>query len=321
MTNLDEKTEKVVEMYSKYPFPSRGNHGDYFERFVLPTITQLKRDYPIRRLLEAGCGTGNITADIATHLPDAQITAVDLTEESLGLAKQRAAQQGLKNVTFQKSNLLEHDPGLGVFDFVYCQGVIHHLTDPLTGMKNLNRYLKKDHHAFVWLYSLLGRTRILEMREALKILGVESLAWEQKVQLALEARPHFLSQRLTFIRKVIKVLEYCDKHGFKGLGGFLYSHLKKSPGDAAGRIVLADQYLHPQDKFYRFVEAFDLFHQAGFELVGVLQGMSNTIQESFGDDVKLVSGRSFSQRDAYTLIELHEQPEGVGYLIKKTSEV
>ena len=318
---LDERTEKVVEMYSKYPFPSRGNHGDYFEQFVLPTIVQLRKEYPIRRLLEAGCGTGNITADIARHLSDVELTAVDLTEESLGLARQRSERLGLRNVTFQRSNLLQHDPGLGVFDFVYCQGVIHHLSDPLAGMKNLNRYLKSEHHAFVWLYSLLGRHRILELREALKILGVDSLPWEEKVQLAQEARPYFLSQRLTFIRKVIKVLEYCDKHGFKGLAGFLYAHLRKSPGDAAGRIVLADQYLHPQDKFYRFVEALELFQQAGFELVGVLQGMSNTIQESFGDNLKLIHGRKLSQPDAYTLIELHEQPEGVGYLIRKRSEV
>jgi SAM-dependent methyltransferase len=321
MTNLDAGTKQVVEMYSRYPFPSRGNSNDFFERFVLPAITQLKSDYPIRRLLEAGCGTGNITADIAAHLPEVEVMAIDLTDESLGLAKQRAAARRLKNVSFQKSNLLHHDPELGVFDFVYSQGVIHHLSDPLAGMKNLNRYLKPDHHAFIWLYSLLGRRRILDLREALKILGVEELAWEQKVQLAQDARPHFLSQRLTLVRKMIKVLEYCDTHGFKGLGRYLYAHLKRSPQNPNGRIAVADQYLHPQDKFYRFAEALDLFQQAGFELVGALQGMSNSIKESFGDDVKLVTGRGFSQREAYTLIELHEQPEGFGFLIKKTSEV
>src|SRR6185369_15735238 len=99
-------------------FPSRGNSDNFFERFVLPAITQLKRDYPIRRLLEAGCGTGNITADIAAHLPEVEVMAIDLTDESLGLAKKRAAARGLKNVAFQKSNLLQHDPELGVFDFV-----------------------------------------------------------------------------------------------------------------------------------------------------------------------------------------------------------
>jgi SAM-dependent methyltransferase len=319
--NLDEGTKKVVEMYSKYPFPFGGNHNDFFQRFVLPAITQLKNDYPIQRLLEAGCGTGNITVDIAAFLPEVKVMAIDLTDESLTLARQATGQRGLGNVSFQKSNLMEHDPGLGIFDFVYCQGVIHHLSDPLAGMRNLNRYLKKDHHAFVWLYSLLGRRRILELREALKILGSERLAWEAKLQLAAEARPLFLSQRLTLTRKVIKVLEYIDKHGFNGLPRYLSSYFKSSPQGMYSRIQLADQILHPQDKYYRFSEAMDLFEQSGFDLVGVLQGMSNSLDESFGAETIFRHNKNLSRREAYVLIELHEQPEGVGYLIKKTREL
>jgi ubiquinone/menaquinone biosynthesis C-methylase UbiE len=320
---LDEGTKRVVEMYSKYPFPLGGNHHNFFQRSVLPAITLLKKDYPIRRLLEAGCGTGNITAEIGASLPEVEIVAVDLTDESLALARQTAAQRKLSNVTFQKSNLMELDPELGVFDFVYSQGVIHHLSDPLTGMKNLNRYLKPGHHAFIWLYSLLGRRRILEMREALKILGVESLPWEQKLQLATEARPLFLSQRLTLTRKVIKVLEYFDKHGFNGLARYLYGHFRASPPGTGmySRTQMADQILHPQDKYYRFSEAADLFDQSGFELTGVLSGMSNTLDESFGPETIFRHNPNLSRRDAYVLIELHEQPEGVGYLIKKTREL
>ncbi len=325
--NLDARTEKVVEMYSKYPFPfgSSKNVQTYFQSHVLPTLTRLRQEHPVQRLLEAGCGTGNITAEIAGCLPDAAITAVDLTEQSLTLAQQRATGLGLRNITFQRSNLMEHDPALGEFDFVYSQGVIHHLTEPLAGMKNLNRYLKPGRYAYVWLYSLLGRRRILEMREALKILGVDELAWEQKIELAQAARPLFLSKPLTWPRKLIKALEYVDRHGFKGLGPYLYSHVRKSsPGDGSRSyqaIHTADYILHPQDKYYRFAEALDLFQAAGFDLVSVLQGMSNSLAESFGPDCKLMHGRKLSPREAYTLIELHEQPEGVGYLIKKVRDV
>jgi SAM-dependent methyltransferase len=319
--SLDEGTKRVVEMYSKYPFPFRGTHDDFFRRFILPSVTQLKKDYPIRRVLDAGCGTGNIAVEIASLLPDVEVTAIDLTDESLALARQRASHQRLSNVSFQKSNLLQYDPGLGVFDFVYCQGVIHHLSDPHLGMKNLNRYLKNGQHAFVWLYSLLGRRRILDMREALKILGVESLPWEQRIQLAVEARPLFLSQRPTFIRKVIKVLEYVDKHGFKGLGRYLYDYFPRPSRETYPSISVADQYLHPQEKYYRFADAVDMFCHTGFDFVGVLQGMSNALDESFGYETTLRNGKNFSRLDSYKLIELHEQPEGVGYLIRKTKEV
>ena len=321
MTSLDEGTKKVVEMYSKYPFPHGGNYDNFFAKFVLPSVLHLKKASPIQRLLDAGCGTGNITADIASHLPDVNVTGIDLTDESLVLARERATARGLTNVSFQKSNLLEHDAALGGFDFVYCQGVIHHLSDPLAGMKNLNRYLKKDGYAFVWLYSLLGRRRVLEMREALRILGVEKLPWEQKIQLALDARPLFFSQRLTFVRKMIKILGYVDKHGIKGLAAYLYRRISTTSEDKVLRIVLADQILHPQDKYYRFTEMIELFNQSGFEFTQVLEGMSNSIEESFGDAANLMTGKNISRLDFYTLIELHEQPEGVGFLVRKTREV
>jgi len=318
--NLDEKTRSVVEMYSKYPFPSRPHRDDFFQRFVLPSILQLKKDYPIRRLLEAGCGTGNMTVEMASALPEVEITAIDLTDASLELAKQRVAQANLTNVTIRKSNLLQYDPELGVFDFVHCQGVIVCLSDPLAGMKNLNRYLAQGHHAFVWLYSLLGRRRLLDLREALKILGVESLPWEQRIQLAMDARPLFLSQRLTFARKVIKVLECYEKQGFKGVVREAYHRFRRPFGGTYAQVIAADQYLHPLDKFHRFAEAWDLFSGAGFDLVRVLQGMSNTLEESFGSE-RLLRDKHLSRLEAYKLIELHEQPEGVGYLVQKTGEV
>ena len=184
-------------------------------------------------------------------------------------------------------------------------------------MKNLNRYLKPGHHAFVWLYALLGRKRLLEMREALQVLRVESLPWDERIELARQARPLFLSQKLTLMRKLIKVLEYVDKQGFKGLARHIVGRLR----DSASVTYVSDQLLHPQDHFYRFAEAHELFANAGFEFVRVLQGMSNTLQESFGDEPIFKNRGGFSQMETYRLIELYEQPEGFGFLIRKTKEL
>jgi SAM-dependent methyltransferase len=318
---LDDRTERVVEMYSKYPFPSGTNHGNYFEQIVLPVVRELQQHYPIHRLLDAGCGTGNVAADIATFLPEVEITAIDLTDESLNQARQWIADRGLRNITFRKSNLMEFDPELGQFDFVYSQGVIHHLSTPVLGMKHLNRYLKADHHAFVWLYSLLGRRDILDMREALKVLGADKLTWDEKINLAKEVRPLFYSGRRTILRKVIKLLDYVDKYGFNGLGDYLKEYFKRSSHEDYDNIILADQILHPQDKFYRFSEAIQMFTESGFDFLRVLQGLSNSFEESFGAQNISTNGTPLSRVDRYTLIELHEKPVGGGYLIKKVKDV
>lgn len=307
-------------MYSKYPFPFGGNHGNYFQRHILPAIQNLRKEQPIEKFLEAGCGTGNVTADICSFLPDLHVTAVDITDESLSIARKISAERGSKNVTFKKSNLMEYDATLGTYDFIYCQGVIHHLSDPLAGMMNLNRYLKNGHYAFVWLYSLLGRTRVLEMREALKIMGVDKLDWESKIQLAMDTRPLFLNQPLTFIRKIIKVLEHLETRGLKATAQMVTQHAAGPASEAHTKIHTADYVLHPQDKYYRFGEAYELFEKSGFEFVSILQGMSNSLDESF-KNTNVFKGKQFSKLDTYKLIELHERPEGLGYLVRKKAEV
>ena len=100
---LDSRTEQVVEMYSKYPFPLAASTSvqTYFQKHVLPSLNHLRKEQEIRRILEAGCGTGHMTAEMATCLPDVEFTAIDITEGSLDVAKKVANERGLKNVTFK----------------------------------------------------------------------------------------------------------------------------------------------------------------------------------------------------------------------------
>lgn len=316
---LDDQTASVVEMYSRYPFPSRGNYNDFFRVHVLPTIEELRRTTTLNRLLDAGCGTGNITADIAMALPDVEIVAADLTDPSLALAREKSQKLGLKNVSFVRSNLMEHDARLGTFDFVYCQGVIHHLTDPVRGLVNLNRYLGDDRHAFVWLYGLLGRANLVALREALRILDVCDRSWQEKMDLVRKARPFYLDERRGMLRKIINVLDRFDRKGLAGFGRYLRMHLMMKSEGTPEEIHIADQILHPQDKFYRFEEAVEQFEQAGFSFVKMLSGMSNSLSASFGTKDPFGSTRALTPVEAYRLIELHEKPEGMGFLIRKSA--
>jgi ubiquinone/menaquinone biosynthesis C-methylase UbiE len=305
MNSIDEKTREVIDMYNRFPFPLKGNYGNYFFKYVLPSIIEIGG---IKRILDAGCGTGNIALDMARLLPEAKIVAIDLAEKSIEIATQRAAKEDLKNIEFRKANLLEFDPTLGIFDFIYCQGVIHNLTDPLLGLRNLNRYLKPSGYAYIWLYSCLGRTRILEIRQALKVLGINELDWEQRLNLA--NRIDNLFYRGTWLKKLIYALEYLDRMGFKRS---IYLFLKKLPTE----IYLSDQILHPQDKFYRFSEAIEFFEASGFKFVKVLEGMSNTLEESFKDPRVLSIAYRLPPLERYKIIELYERPRGIGYLLQK----
>ncbi len=60
------------------------------------------------RMLDVGTGRGVIALSLAAKFPQAKITATDMSEEALGLARENAARLGLQeNVVFLKSDLLE----------------------------------------------------------------------------------------------------------------------------------------------------------------------------------------------------------------------
>src|SRR5271166_6947182 len=80
-----------------------------------------------KRVLEIGCGIGTDTINFARA--GAQVTAVDLSETSIEVARQRAEVFGLEDfVTFVNANAetLDGVPLEPGYDLIYSFGVIHH---------------------------------------------------------------------------------------------------------------------------------------------------------------------------------------------------
>ena len=59
------------------------------------------------RILDVGTGSGVIALSLAKNFSEAEIYAVDVSEDALALARENAARLGLERVHFQKSDLLE----------------------------------------------------------------------------------------------------------------------------------------------------------------------------------------------------------------------
>lgn len=87
-----------------------------------------------KAILDAGCGNGRVTALLRENSPETSLVAgIDLVAAEIA-AKNL---EGYKNVKIQQGDLLGDNSKVGKFDFVYCQEVLHHTSDPKLGFLNL----------------------------------------------------------------------------------------------------------------------------------------------------------------------------------------
>ena len=105
-----------------------------------------------RRILDAGCGNGRVTALLRRYCPPTtEIVGIDLVSSEI--ARQNLEAFGLSDhVSFFQMDLLGNLQDLGTFDFIYCQEVLHHTPEPGRAFQNLSSLLTKGGDIAVYVY-------------------------------------------------------------------------------------------------------------------------------------------------------------------------
>lgn len=123
----------------------------YFVEPHIPLFAEFEQ-WRGKKVLEIGCGLGTDTISFARA--GAQVTAVDLSTESLALAKKRAEVFGLDNITFLQANaehLSDYVP-VERYDLVYSFGVIHHTPHPERVIEQIHRYMDRESTFKIMVY-------------------------------------------------------------------------------------------------------------------------------------------------------------------------
>jgi len=92
------------------------------EHLVEAVLDRLPHDQPLN-ILDVGTGTGAIALALAAHLPQARITAVDISAEALEVARENAAAHNLSDrIRFHQTDLIsglpQDEERIGFFDAV-----------------------------------------------------------------------------------------------------------------------------------------------------------------------------------------------------------
>ncbi|GAA1023133.1 hypothetical protein Aple_098060 [Acrocarpospora pleiomorpha] len=108
-------------------------------------------------LLDVGCGPGTITADLATRV--GRVTATEMGERELDLARAEAQARGQHNIDFVVADVHALDFPDATFDIVHAHQVLQHVADPVRALREMRRVCKPggvvtardgDYDGFAW---------------------------------------------------------------------------------------------------------------------------------------------------------------------------
>lgn len=103
-----------------------------------------------KRVLDAGCGNGRVTALLRQYSSPQRTEIVGIDLVAAEVARKNLKQY--ENVHIYERDLLGDLSGLGEFDFVYCQEVLHHTQDPPGAFRKLCGLLAPGGEIAIYVY-------------------------------------------------------------------------------------------------------------------------------------------------------------------------
>jgi ubiquinone/menaquinone biosynthesis C-methylase UbiE len=115
--------------------------ADAYDRFMgrysiplAPLLADLAGIEAGQRVLDVGCGPGALTAELATRVGPGSVTAVDPSEPFVAAARERHPGVDIRRAAAENLPF-----GDGEFDAALAQLVVHFMTDPVAGLREMAR--------------------------------------------------------------------------------------------------------------------------------------------------------------------------------------
>ena len=122
------------------------------KKVFLDDVSMKPKELSGKRLLDAGCGNGTLTAALSDF--NLEIVGLDLND-GLGRAWQnrdKYAAKAIRQVQYIQGNLVDPPLKDHSFDVVYSSGVIHHTPSSKDAFDSLVRLTTRGGRLYVWVY-------------------------------------------------------------------------------------------------------------------------------------------------------------------------
>ena len=178
-TLKDSSVKKVADFYKKSPFPNYKNDDNKDSILKKGDKNFLTSNFKNfigynKNILEVGCGTGQLALYFSIGTNN-HVVGLDATIESLELANNFAKKNDIGNINFVNADIFDDVLKDNCFDFIWCNGVLHHTKNPYEAFKIVAKSLKKEGYILVGLYNRIGRIRTIIRKYIYKIFGIKIL--------------------------------------------------------------------------------------------------------------------------------------------------
>ena len=168
----DTVSKKVRDQYEENPYPRwrftekvlPENFFRWLNNDIKPNIIDYNNKLNTPNVLVAGCGTGNHPI-LTTRYKNSNILAVDLSLASLAYAKRKTEELNYNNIEYLHADILKLNKLNKKFDIIECAGTLHHMKEPLEGLKILLNILEPHGFLRVGLYSEIARRFVINTRK------------------------------------------------------------------------------------------------------------------------------------------------------------
>lgn len=307
MINDDSITQKVENMYKKYPYPSPSTDASQTNELLnLLRLFEMESKVKLeeKSFLDAGSGSGHRITNVAEFFKKCNFLGIDISEKSLEIANTLKNKKNLQNIQFKKHNIMTGVETLGKFEIVLCMGVLHHLSNPDNGLQMLTKTLKDDGIIFLYLYGKLGgHKRMLNKEMISLLLGKEKSNYNLGIEL-------------------IRDLE---------LNKFDYGWNLNFKNDDEENALIVDSLLHANEFLYDCKDIDNLFKESnlyGYSIFGITvntQGLlfdssvksdkklsipQTNVSQNLKSDLSLSCYDSLSLKEKFRIIDLIYEPNG-----------
>ncbi len=141
---------------------------DHEEQFLRWTSVIKPEEIKNMSVVDAGCGNGRNSFWLAKYGAKT-ILAFDIEKQTTKIAAQNLVE--IPQCQVIQSSIYDFTPFVGKekqYDYVFCIGVIQHLSEPVEALKNLTNFVKPGGRLVMWVYGKEGNEKLLRLLDRVR---------------------------------------------------------------------------------------------------------------------------------------------------------